>query len=392
MRLVESHIIDKSLELDELTFKTKNLYNAVNYIIRQEFISNGNWLRKLHLFTLCKDMNEYTALPVRVSRCVIRMLDTNWTSFFEAMKSYKKNKNSFRGRPNLPNYLDKNSRFTAIFIDNGVLKRNIKNGYIGLSSLKQKIKIHIIDKKIIEVQVVPYYNKIKIQVVYEEPNIELKTNNKKYCSVDLGVNNLMTITSNIKTIKPLIINGRPLKSINQYYNKKLAKLKSLKATKQIQMLGFKKTNKVNTFMHQTSRYLIDYCGTNKINTIVIGHNHFWKQKVNMGKVNNQKFVSIPFDKLIQMIKYKALLKGINIIQQEESYTSKCSFLDMESVKKQNEYSGRRVKRGLFVSKSGKTINADVNGSYNILRKAVPNVFDNGIEDVAVHPNEVVTLY
>jgi putative transposase len=397
MNLVESHIVNKTRELDELTFKTKNLYNKVNYMIRQEFIKNGNWLRKFYLFNICKDLDEYRALPTRVSRCVIRTLDANWKGFFEANKAYKLNKSSFKGRPHLPKYLDKNGKFTAIFIDGGVLRKNKKDGFIGLSSLNQQIKVKNIDKKIIEVHVKPYYGKYKIDIRYEEPNVVLKENNNNYCSIDLGVNNLMTITSNKMGINPIIINGRPLKSINQYYNKKLIKLKSLNARKQIERLCLKRNNKINTYLHQSSRYLIDYCSKNDINTIIIGHNINWKQKTNMSKKNNQNFVSIPFDNLIKMIQYKGLLKGITVLYQEESYTSKASFLNQDYMPVYGDtykgcFSGYRYRRGLYKIRGKKIfINADVNGSYNILRKAVPNVFNNGIEGVAVHPNLMVTL-
>jgi putative transposase len=397
MNLVESHIINKSNELDELTFKTKNLYNKVNYIVRQEFINNGNWLRKFYLFNICKDLDEYKALPTRVSRCVIRTLDANWKGFFEASKVFKQNPASFKGRPNLPKYLDKQGKFIAIFIDSSILIKNKRDGLIGLSTLKQQIKVKNINKKLIEVQVVPYFEKYKINILYEEANINLKENNNYYCSIDLGVNNLMTITSNKKGIKPLIINGRPLKSINQYYNKKLAILQSKKAKKQIKRLSLKRTNKINTYLHQSSRYLIDYCVKNNLNTIIIGHNRFWKQKTNMGKIDNQKFTSIPFDKLIKMIQYKGLLKGITVLYQEESYTSKASFLNLDYMpmygdQYHGKFSGYRYRRGLYKIRGKKLfINADVNGSYNIMRKAVPNVFNNGIEGVAVHPHLVVTL-
>jgi IS605 OrfB family transposase len=397
MKLVESHIINKSKELDELTFKTKNLYNKINYIIRQEFINNGNWLRKFYLFNISKNLEEYKALPVRVSRCVIRTLDGSWKGFFEANKAYNLNKSSFTGRPRLPKYLDKKGKFTAIFIDHGILRKNKKKGLIGLSSLKQQIKLKNINKKIIEIQIIPYYGKYKLNVVYEEPDIKLKLNNNNYCSIDLGVNNLMTITSNKIGIKPMIINGRPLKSINQYYNKKLAKLKSLNAKKQIERLCLKRMNKINTYLHQSSRYLIDFCVRNELNTIIVGHNKFWKQESNMSKIGNQRFVSIPFDNLVKMIQYKGLLKGITVLYQEESYTSKASFLNLDYMPVYGDlykgsFSGYRYKRGLYKIR-GKSIfiNADVNGSYNILRKAVPNVFNNGIEGVAVHPNLVVTL-
>jgi IS605 OrfB family transposase len=156
-------------------------------------------------------------------------------------------------------------------------------------------------------------------------------------------------------------------------------------------------NKINTYLHQSSRYLIDFCVRNELNTIIVGHNKFWKQESNMSKIGNQRFVSIPFDNLVKMIQYKGLLKGITVLYQEESYTSKASFLNLDYMPVYGDlykgsFSGYRYKRGLYKIR-GKSIfiNADVNGSYNILRKAVPNVFNNGIEGVAVHPNLVVTL-
>ena len=207
----------------------------------------------------------------------------------------------------------------------------------------------------------------------------------------------MTITSNKIGIKPIIINGRPLKSINQYYNKKLAKLKSLNAKKQIEKLSLKRNNKINTYLHQSSKYLVDFCIKNELNTIIIGHNQYWKQKIKMNKKNKQNFIDIPFNNLIKMIQYKGLLKGITVLYQEESYTSKASFLNLDympvygDIYKGN-FSGYRYRRGLYKIRGKKVfINADINGSYNIMRKAVPNVFNNGIEGVAVHPNLMVTL-
>ena len=203
----------------------------------------------------------------------------------------------------------------------------------------------------------------------------------------------MTVTSNKRGCKPLVINGKPLKSINQFYNKQKAKYQSelpkdIKTSKRIQKLTFKRNNRVNDYLHKSTNYIVNFCLKNELNTIVIGYNEFWKQKVNIGKVNNQKFVQIPFERLLSILEYKCQKYGLNILSNEESYTSKCSFLDLEEIKKHDVYLGKRVKRGLFISSNGKLINSDVNGSYNILRKVFPKVFDNGIEGVAVHPYRV----
>lgn len=396
MNLVEKHIIDESTELNDLCFKTKNLYNRVLYITRQDFITNGVKPNKYELFNDCKDLIEYKVLPSRVSRCVIRTLVSNWDGYFVSLNSWFKSPERFKGKPKLPGYLDKQGRFIAIFIDSSVLKRHISKGLIGLSKLKLQIPYQHKDKDIIEVQVIPYKNKkYKINIVYYQEQQELKKNNNKYASIDLGLNNLMTITSNTGE-QPFIVNGRPLKSINQYYNKQKAFLTSelelkqkSKKSKRLERLSFKRENKINDYLHKASHYLIDYCLKNDINTIIIGYNKHWKQNIKIGKRNNQNFVQIPFYKLIQMIEYKAELNGLVVILNEESYTSKCSFLDLEEIKKHEKYKGERIKRGLFKSSKDVLINADVNASYNIMRKVVPNLFNNeGIEGVSVNPFKI----
>ena len=150
----------------------------------------------------------------------------------------------------------------------------------------------------------------------------------------------------------------------------------------------KRNRRVSDFLHKLSRDIVNQLVSKNITDLIIGYNVGWKQDINLGKVNNQKFVNIPYLKLVNMLKYKCLLEGINVITTEESYTSKCSFIDNESLSKQKDYLGKRKHRGLFISNKGLEINADVNGSYNILKKAVPNVFNNGIEGVAVHPYRI----
>ena len=391
MLLVESHIINESKELNELTFKCKNLYNKANYILRNEFISTGKYISKFDMFTVCKDIEEYKCLPVRIARGVIRTLDGNWLSFFSCIKKWRENKQLFKSKPNLPKYLPKNGKFTALFYETAILKP--KNGKIGLSSLKLRIPVQTTGK-LIEVQIVPTKtNKFKINIIYDFKEQPLKKDNKQYCSVDLGLNNLMTITSNKAGIKPVVVNGRPLKSINQFYNKQKSNYqstlpKNVKTSKRIQKLTFKRDCKVNDYLHKSTDFLVKFCLENELNTLVIGYNEQWKQGVNIGRVNNQNFVQIPYYKVIQMLTYKCEKHGIIFKTNEESYTSKCSFLDNEEITKHEVYVGKRIKRGLFQSADNTLINADVNGSYNILKKAVPNAFVNGIEGVAVHPYRV----
>lgn len=395
MNLVEKHIIKETDELNELSFKCKNLYNKVLYIVRQDFILNGVKPNKYNLFNSCKELPEYKLLLSRVSRGVIRMLVGNWDGYFVSLNCWFRNPKLFTGKPKLPKYLDKTSGFTALFTVGSFSVVKLKEGIVKLSKLSLEIPYQHVDNDIVEVQVIPIKNKkYKINIVYYQKTEELKKDNKRYASIDLGINNLMTVTSNTG-LNPFIVNGRPLKSLNQYFNKKNSFLKSELKLKQnsyssnrLDRLNLTRENKINDYLHKSTHHLINYCIDNNINTIIIGYNKAWKQNVNLGKKTNQNFVQIPFYKLICMIKYKSEIVGLNVILNEESYTSKCSFIDLETINKHNEYKGKRVKRGLYKSSKGILINADVNGSYNIMRKVVPNVFIDGIEGVSVHPIKI----
>jgi len=228
-----------------------------------------------------------------------------------------------------------------------------------------------------------------VEIIYtkkEEKYENLDIN--KIAGIDLGLNNLATVTSNINSLKPIIINGRPLKSINQYYNKKKAKLQSFvgdKTSKKIIKLTNKRNRKVENYLHKSSRLIVNHFIENNIGKVVIGKNRQWKTEINIGKRNNQAFVNVPHAKFIRMIQYKCKLVGIEVFVTEESYTSKCSFIDFENLSKHDNYLGKRKHRGLFISKNGTKINADCNGSGNIIRKEFPNVFTDGIEGVVVRP-------
>jgi putative transposase len=218
-----------------------------------------------------------------------------------------------------------------------------------------------------------------IEVVYEGKSREL-LQNENQASIDLGINNLATVTFS-NSNKSYLLNGRPLKSINQYYNKKKAKLQvELKKrhnqyeSNKTRRLTQKRNHKIHDYLHKSSKILVEKLKENNTSQLVIGYNQAWKQNISIGKANNQKFVSIPFFKFMEQVRYKCQLEGISVVTQEESYTSKCSALDLEPIQKREQYQGRRVKRGLFVSKEGLLINADVNGSLSIGRKAFGDEF------------------
>lgn len=402
MQLVEQHIIKINnhfyKECDDLCFKSKNLYNSCLYVVRQSYINNNeNILMKLH--HLMKNNDEYKKLPAKVSSTVLNTVQYNFKSFFNALKSYNLNPKMFKSRPRLPKYLDiKNGRFFVSYTNQAISKKIFnKSNKIKLSKSKIEINTKIIDFDIINcVRIIPNSGYYTIEVVYTIKEKEKLKDNKKYIGIDLGVNNLATITSNDKEIKPIIINGKTLKSINQYYNKKKSEKQSILGesnnnSKSIDNLSLKRKNKIDNYLHKSSKYIVNYCINNDINTVIIGKNNGWKQKCNLKKKNNQNFIQIPHSRFINMIKYKCERDGINVIIINESYTSKCSFLDDEPIKKQKNYKGKRIKRGLFKSSNGKLINADVNASYNIIKKVIPNVFTNGIEGVGVHPLNILSL-
>ena len=404
MQLVERHFFKEGSKeyriFDELCFKTKNLYNATLYKIRQEYTNSKD---KIYLSypTVQRIFQEdkqfdYIQLPAKVSQQTMRLVDQNFKSFFASLKDYNKNPGKYKGRPKLPKYLNsKRGRQVAIYTDQAISKIWLKKDYIVLSKLNGiKIKLRKNHIKVVDqVRIVPGIGRYVVEVVYTIPDPVKKSDNSRYAAIDLGVNNLMTLTTNIDKHIPFVISGKRVKSINHYYNKKKAHYTSLipknkpyKTTKRLRRLEYKRYTKINDYFHKASRYIVNYLVSENINTLIIGNNKGWKQNTNIGNVNNQNFVQIPFYRLIQMLSYKCKMSGINIEIITEEYTSKCSFLDNEVIGKHDKYLGKRITRGLFISSSGKSINADVNGSYNILRKCKPGAFANGIQGVVVHPH------
>lgn len=405
--LVETQQIKKGHsnwnEIDELCFASKNLYNKSLYKIKQFHKENGTYkmdngfciYTNTNLYHLNKDEPEFrNGMATKALKQVYVQINKIFTSYRSALYDYHKNPSKYKGEPKEPKYKEKQSGRNVLTFPKDALRFK-KDGTIQLSKTNIFIQSKIEKDKILQIRLVPCISHYNIEVVYEK-DIEInKLDKTKYYAIDLGVNNLATLSSNDSAISPILINGRIVKSINQYYNKKLSKLKSLlpdgqKTSKRIQKLTRKRNNKISNYLHNASKYIINIAIFNNIGTIIIGKNINWKQNINIGKVNNQKFTSIPFNKFIDLISYKAELLGINILLQEESYTSKCSFLDLEEIQKQDEYLGKRTKRGLFVSNKGISINADLNGSLNILRKVVggDGFTSDSIEDYAVNPIHV----
>ena len=404
MRQVEKHIFKSNnsiwKQIDDLCFLSKNLYNFANYRVRQSFIFNNIYLGYNQLYHLIKTTEDYKALPAKVSQQVLKLLDRNWKSFFKASKSYQKAPSKFMGKPKLPKYKDKlKGRNILVYTIQAISKKELQKGVIKLSGTEITIPTSVTN--IAQVRVVPQCSQYVIEVIYDKELSCTVNNPNAVAAIDIGVNNLATLTSNQIGTTPILINGRPLKSINQFYNKQKAKLQSklrdnLKTSKLIKRITANRNNKIDTYLHACSRWIIDYLDKQGISKLVVGKNPLWKQEIKTGKKNNQSFMSIPHAKFIEMLIYKGALKGIEVITSEESYTSKASFLNLDYIptyKKEDsskvKFSGYRESRGMYKIRGKETrINADVNGSYNILRKVIPTAFDLGIEGVVVRPIRV----
>lgn len=332
-------------------------------------------------------MNCYS--PPKVAQQTLRNVSSIWKSYFALIKSKQQD------NVGEPKFLNKTKgRFVATFTNQAISKKVYNKSHkIKLSqcNIEFYTKIDSFDK-IACVRIVPCLDSYTIEVVYNIDDVKQLKSNRSYFYIDLGINNLATVTCNKHKYKPFVINGKPLKSINQYYNKKLAYYKSKlaqnnkKTSHRLRKLVNKRNNKITDYLHKASSLIVKKMCEEDVRCLIVGKNDNWKQEVNIGKANNQNFVNIPHSRFVDMLSYKCEKVGISVKTVEESYTSKCSFLDNESIEKHEKYVGKRIKRGLFKSSNGQLINADVNGSYNIMRKAVPNVFKaNGIEGVVVHP-------
>lgn len=372
-------------------YKPHKYINLENALISYDFLDFyfSNYLKI--------EDNPYKMLAIQTSQQILRNLFKDWKSFFVSIKDYNKNKSKYKGRPKLPKYKDKNGR-VKLSMTNQSCK--IKNGKLTLpkTKLTLEVGIDVSNSKLKEVRIIPMGSVYKIELVLDkEFKNNVKLNEKAFIGIDLGLSNLATITNNIG-LKPIIINGKPLKSINQYYNKKKSLMqenmplytfvrydkknniyinerRQCSYSKKMDSLTRKRNAKIDDYMHKASAFIVNYCIENLIGNIVIGKNENWKNEISIGAKNNQNFVSIPFNKIINMITYKAESFNINVNIIEESYTSKSSFLDLDDIPtfKEGEkykFSGKRISRGLYKTKNI-IINADVNGSYNILRK-----FDN----------------
>ena len=381
MRLVYRFDIQHNDKLHELCTVSKNLYNQALYIVKQTLKENGKWLGYSQLNTILQTTTNlegqinYRLLKAQVAQQCLKTLDKNIKSYIKSIKDYSKNKSKYHGYPRLPGYKKETNQL--IYTNQAC---TIKDGYINLS---KTLKIHIPQyvkysdklKQFQQVRILPKLDgTFTVEIIYLCNNIQnTDLDYDRYSSIDLGLDNLVTMVIDNK--QPLLFNGRQVKAKNQYFNKEISRLKSelgnkQKTSQQIRRLYVRRDNQMKDIFHKASRKIVNLLTENMVGNLVVGYNKGWKDSINIGRRNNQAFVAVPYEKLIDYIKYKCEMCGIKVIVNEESYTSKCDALALECIGKHEGYMGKRVKRGLYQSSTGRLINADANGALNIIRKVV----------------------
>ena len=373
--------------IKNLCHLSKNLYNASLYDVRQYYFETKlyrTWQSQAPLFSKNKQP-DYYALQSHLAQQVLMQVGRQFLSFFNNKSNKKKR---------IPKYKDKNG-YNVITFNKVTISRQIdfdeyKQIYtytLCKRSYNLKIKSTKPNVKMVKFVYDEVNDLIKCFKIYEVERPKLKKDNSRYFSIDPGLNNIVSIYNNIG-IRPLLYNGRPIKSINQYYNKTNAKLRSelpnnIKSSKRLKQLSFKRNNKIDYEMHKISTHIIKEALKNNISKIIIGNNVGWKNEINIGRRNNQNFVNIPHTKLFNQLLYKGLLNGIEVIFTEESYTSKASFFDKDELPIYGEndnykFSGKRISRGLYKDSKGNLWNADLNGGGNIMRKVSDKAAYKGI--------------
>ena len=372
----------------ELCHVAKNLANEAIYNVRQYYFAEGEYLNYEKNYALLKNSPNYKALNSNMAQQILKEVDGSFKSFFGLIKLAKNGKYAFKDCK-LPHYLPKDGYTTLVI---GFVRLNGNKLILPFSNSFRKthktVEITIppilFDKKVKEIRIIPKAKArfFEIQYIYEAECIQRNLNKSNALALDLGINNLITAVSSKGN--SFIIDGRRLKSINQWFNKENARLQSIKdkqhlgnkTTTRQKTIARDRNNKVNDYMNKAARKIVDYCIANDIGTLVVGYNETFQRNTNIGKRNNQAFVNIPYGQLRDKLAYLCRLNGITFVKQEESYTSKASFWDKDIIPAYNDdnpqkykFSGKRTHRGEYKTKSGKTLNADINGALNILRKS-----------------------
>ena len=379
LRRVERHIItktDKNYEaIKEICHKSKNLYNYANYILRKSFFETNKLPNEYDLEKNLTNENQsdYRALPAQTAQQTIKLLFKNWKSFFKAIKAYQRDKSKFKGRPRIPKFKPRAEKgfFATIFTDQQIKLKENKIHFI--KSVLKPITTKVSTIK--QVRLIPATACFIVEIVYEKDIRQVETMQGSVVAIDLGLDGFVTFLDN-QGYQPFIINGKGAKSYNQFYNKRKASLQSqlpenIFSSNELRQLELRRNLFMQNFLHQSSSIVIKALIKRKIEILVIGLNEDWKQEINLGKITNQNFVSIPHRKLVDQLIYKCEEVGIKVILTEESYTSKIDHFIGEEMKHHDKYAGKRIHRGLFRSSTGLLIQGDVNGALGIMRKVFP---------------------
>lgn len=382
MRLTYKFYTRHTEQLDTLFKVSNNLWNQALYVFRQRLDNDGIWLWYNDMDKIMKqtlNLNgecNYRLLKAQCSQQILRTLDKSIKAYCKSIKDWKKHPEKYKAMPRMPQYRKRGGMFNLFYTKQSA---TIKDGQMRLTkdlliTIPQWERYGKDVSMFNQIRLIPEREKVKVEIVYEKELVVSDVDKSKYASIDLGIDNLATMVTSDGCI---IWSGKHLKSYNRYFNKRLSKLQSIKdlqgikqSTKRIMALYATRDKYFEDVFHKVSRQIADVLVEKKIGTLAVGYNVGWKQNTDMGKRNNQKFVQLPFARLTSYLGYKCKLAGIDFIEHEESYTSKCDALALEEVCKHEDYLGKRVKRGLFRSSVGKIINADQNGALNILRKVV----------------------
>ncbi|MGI2909640.1 RNA-guided endonuclease InsQ/TnpB family protein [Tolypothrix sp. VBCCA 56010] len=414
---VEKHVIKDGHEwfayCAEITTISCQLYNTAQFTQRQGFFYGWGTQTQAKLDKIFKENENYKAMPAKVAQLVLKQNADAWIAYYKALAAYKKKSSKFTGFPKPPNYVD--AKNLVKFNNQAIGKKEFSKGFIvpSMSPIRIPVKPALKFQDLREVRIIPRTGCFVIEIVYEileHSQLFCSLNPHLNAAIDIGLDNLATIVFNDPTIQPIAVNGKPLKSANQFYNKQIANkrgfLPSGKGTsKQIANIVRNRNNFVDSYLHQSTKIIVDEFLRLGVTHVSIGKNEQWKTRLNLGKRTNQNFAQIPHARFIEMLTYKLERVGITVKVSEESYTSLASAIDWDIIptydpnnKIRHVFSGRRVKRAWYVSKDGLKIHADVNAGYNIGRKSNPSGFDtlkSHLRDrgcLVVHPRRLTPLF
>ena len=396
MYQVEQHCVTQNHQwwgyCDSICFVSKNLYNTAQFTQRQSFKFGHGLLSQPALDKLFKESEPDKALPAKVAQLVLKQNTDNWSAYFKALIAWREDPTKFTGKPKEPSYVDpgEQGRNIVKFNQQAVGKGEFRQGFIvpSMSPVRIPVKPGLELENLVEVRIVPQTATYVIEIVYEIPahsEFFCSLNRELAAAIDIGLDNLATITFNHTAIQPIAVNGKPLKAANQWMNKEVARLRSqlgFGTSRRVQNICRNRNNFVHTYLHACTRLVVNQLLALGVTQIAIGKNAQWKSQINIGRRNNQSFVQIPHTKFIVMLTSKLEAVGIKVIVGEESYTSKASFLDWDNIptytpgsNKSQKFSGQRLRTKEYRAKDGTKVHADVNGSFNIGRKVIPNCFD-----------------